>query len=501
MDDRKFALRLLIILFSVAFFSFGVIGAWEFVHALNPATGLPVKLSDLHASAPMVRTLASSIATAYNTQIALLLTFIALAIPITANFYTPKLIEIFVRDPVNLFVLCSAALLAGHALFAVSISFDAWTGQLPFYIAVGAAVFGWVLLLPYYFYVLSFVDPLTIIKRVHLRLKLELEDAARGRHPVAKSQQRVNQRIVNLGSVLLRAVDRADRDVVFDSIKAHMLELERLRAVKPRLPDAFFRVDNRILIGASAEAIEILSRGRIWMEHRIATHMLLAFKIVLGKMPDGVSAMAAAVMDEADAEARDANPEVFRLLVRLLNSFVRESIKRKDNANAYIVVFNYRTLIRRLLDDAPTEVPTLIRHFAYYGRFARKQGLPFIHELIGYELASLAETAYDKRAEVAPDLLEALIALEGVETSAGSVKSRALLAAYFAERGMPELEAVERSLRAVPREALQEALSEIMGATEPVFWEMTDRGTDLDYVEPARREQVRRVFGRLLTEA
>ena len=146
--------------------------------------------------------------------------------------------------------------------------------------------------LPYYFYVVSFIDPLTIIKRVSHSLLLELDAAAAGKNSVAVSQQRVNQKIANLGSVLLRAADRADRDVTFDAIKTHVLVLARVRDVKVRLPAEFFKVSNDLLVGLSGDATDILSDARTWMEHRIAIQLVLAFKSVLGKMPDGVSAMA-----------------------------------------------------------------------------------------------------------------------------------------------------------------------------------------------------------------
>lgn len=502
MDDRKFALRLLVTLFSIAFLAFWLEAAWEFFGALHPQTGAPLRLTDLNATAPMVRSLASTFASSYNTQIALLLTFIALAIPITANMYTPKLIEIFVRDRINLFVLCACALLAAHSLFALALSFDAWTAQLPFFLTVVFAVCGWLILLPYYFYVLSFVDPLTIIKRVHRRLKESLEDAASGRYTVRESQRRVNQRIINLGSVLLRAVDRADRDVGFDAIATHILELERVRSVKPRLPAAFFEVDNSILVGASQDAIRMLSEGRVWMEHRLATQLILAFKGMLGKMPDGISAISAAVMQAAHAEARPGgDPEVFRLLVRVLNTFTREAIKKKENATAYNVVFNYKLLIRELLADAPVEVPRLVEHFCYYANYARHRGMPFIYELVSYELAGLAELAYDKDLDPAPVLLEAMLEFEGVEHSAALIKSRAMLGGYFHERGMDaDLAVIESSLHGVPKPALLAARNAILAVENAAFWEMTDRGTDLDYVEPARRRHVSAVIDRLLTE-
>src|SRR5689334_4248499 len=54
---------------------------------------------------PTARTgpaMASTVSRAFNNLTAMVLTFIALAVPITANMYTPKLIDIFVRDKVNL---------------------------------------------------------------------------------------------------------------------------------------------------------------------------------------------------------------------------------------------------------------------------------------------------------------------------------------------------------------------------------------------------------------
>jgi hypothetical protein len=498
MDHVKFALRLLVALFFIALLGFWLEAAWEFSHAIDPATGEAVRLSELRATPEMVRALASSFASAYNTLIALLLTFISLAIPITANLYTPKLIEIFIRDRVNLFVLCSCAILAAHNLFAFSLSFDQWTGQLPFAIAVAGAIIGWLLLLPYYFYVVSFIDPLTIIKRVSRSLLLEFDDAAANRYSVAVSQQRVNQKITNLGSVLLRAADRADRDVTFDAIKTHVLVLDRVRDVKARLPTQFFKVSNDLLVGLSGDATDILSEARVWMEHRIAIQLVLAFKSVLGKMPDGVSAMAQAVKNAAHEEACRRNDAVFDLLVRVLNCFMREAIKKKENASVFNVVYSYKALVRRLLGDRPECVPRLVRYLRFYAEYARVQGLPFIYELVSYELGELTERAYERKVAPARELLDAVLAFGGVEQSVGLVKSRAILAAYFLERGFgQELEFVEASLRIATPAVLEKAKRGILAVQERVFWELNDRGLNFDFVEPPRRTRVIEVFDRV----
>ncbi|MGH8453719.1 MAG: hypothetical protein ACRESW_04130, partial [Nevskiales bacterium] len=330
----------------------------------------------------------------------------------------------------------------------------------------------------------------------------ELEDVARGKYPMAMAQQRVNQRIINLGSMLQRSVDRADRDVAFDAIRAHTLDLARVRQFKPRLPAEFFEVNSGLMVGMSRPATQMLSRERIWMEHRIASQLVLAFKLALTKMPEGVSAMVHAVRDAAHEEAKLGNDAAFGLLVRVFNSFLREAIKKKENALVYHVVYNYKSLIRRLLRERPERVPELVRHQRYYAEFARGHGLPFIYELISYALAELTEAACERKAAAADALLDAVLEFEGVEQSAGLVKSRAILAGYFLESGRKnELARIEASLHGVPRVVMEAARDGILATTEPVFWEVTDRGMNIDYVEPVRREKVREVLDRLLSQA
>src|SRR5215475_12200219 len=59
----------------------------------------------------------SPTARAYNNVLAMLLATIALAIPLTANLYTTKLIEMFTRDRINQFMLFFWALLAAHSVW------------------------------------------------------------------------------------------------------------------------------------------------------------------------------------------------------------------------------------------------------------------------------------------------------------------------------------------------------------------------------------------------
>jgi hypothetical protein len=406
----------------------------------------------------MVRALAGSVARVCNTLVALLLTFTSLAIPPTANLYTPKLIEIFIRDRFNIIVLSMFAFLAAHNLFATAPSFDLWVAPIPAALATPGAVIGWLLPLPYDFYVPGFIDPLTVIKRVHPSLMLGLQEVARGRYPVREAQRHVNPRIVNLGSMLQRSADRADRDVAFDAIKAHTLDLACVRQVNPRLPEEFLRADNELMVGMSRGAVQMLKEQHIWMEQRIAGQRVMAFKVALTKMPEGVSALAHAVSHSAHEEARLGNEAVLQLMVRVFNSFTREPMKKGEYAFVHHVVYDDRSLVRRLMRGGPGAGPDRVCYLACYAEFARSHKPPFVYELIGDAVAELAEHAYAHQMPMAPDLLDAVLQFEGVEHSAGLVKGRAILARFLlADHLEPELERVQSSLREAFARALAAA--------------------------------------------
>jgi hypothetical protein len=91
-----------------------------------------------------------------------------------------------------------------------------------------------------------------------------------------------------------------------------------------------------------------------------------------------------------------------------------------------------------------------------------------------------------------------VVAFEGIEESVGLVKSQAILAGYFLERGfMQELELLEASLRKVPPPVAKQAKQDVLSVQDRVFWEMNDHGINFDFIEPGRRTRVIQVLDRL----
>ncbi len=461
-----------------------------------------VPWSELAATSKAGSTLASTVSRAFNNLTAMVLTFIALAVPITANMYTPKLIEIFVRDRINIAAMVFFAGMGAHAVFGQAMMYDQWSPATIYTTLWVSGVIGFTVLVPYYFYVLSFLNPATIIRLVRDLIFREFDGLAKGVDDVPEARRRLDQEILNFGNVVLRAVDRADRDVSIDAVSGVKQIVLRYSEIKPRLPPEWFEVDRKRFAGSSEDAIELLERDRVWVEHRCLHQLNLAYAASLSKMPDAISAISDVNRRIAESAARQGDDGVLRLCVRYMNTFLREAVKKKDVHAIYDVVWQYKALAVDLLRERPLMALQIGRHLKYYAEFARWQGMAFIYELVAADLGGLVESAYEAGAPTRADLLAVLDSFETDKAAARLTKSRAILAAYFESKGLAAEAARMRScLERTDPPLLEAARAHLLATDDPVFWEVTDRQRNLDYVEPVRRAAVRRVLEAAIAKA
>src|SRR6266699_1245537 len=110
--------RLFVRSFAIAFVAFALLFGVEFYlewrRAGSPGWGA-ISWADVDTR-KLVDVL-SPMARAYNNVLAMLIGTIGLAIPLTANMHTPKLIEMFLRDRTNQFMLAFFAFGAAHVLW------------------------------------------------------------------------------------------------------------------------------------------------------------------------------------------------------------------------------------------------------------------------------------------------------------------------------------------------------------------------------------------------
>lgn len=168
-------------------------------------------------------------ARAYNNVLAMLLATIGLAIPLTANMHTPTLIDLFLRDRINRIVLSFMALGAAHVLWVDYLIGPEFAPTWAIVLAVYFAIAGWVILIPYFFYVVRFLEPSTVIQRY----EHEVQDLA------------VKAKLI-LGAFFLETGRPAEAARVSDNLRdvaaAEIAEVERELLAAERV---FFEVTDR----------------------------------------------------------------------------------------------------------------------------------------------------------------------------------------------------------------------------------------------------------------
>jgi hypothetical protein len=478
--------------FAIAFVAFALLFGAEFFlewrRAGSPGTG-EMSWADVN-NAKLVDIL-SPMARAYNNVLAMLIATIGLAIPLTANMHTPKLIEMFLRDSINRWVLSFIAIGAAHVLFVDYIIGPQFAPTWAVAIAVFMALVGWALLLPYFFYVVRFVDP----SRLIVRLRDEVQNivvavAERDYDPIA-AQQEISIRIHQIGTIIIKSLDRNDRDVAAEGTWALKSLYEHYAKYKPRMPKDWFVVDRADFIGLSDEALEMLTEARTWFGMKLLHQMEHGFLRALRHgADDTVSTFSDATRVMALRTEANHDEQALRLCIRFFNNYLRESIKARNLRAVYDVFYQYRRLARDL-GDRPELLREIGNHFAYYAVMARTFGMVFAPQLVLFDLGYVTRRAYERASPSAPDLLKTMLAMPhrtGDDLHTMAVKAKLILGGFFIENRLDsEADAVRKNLRDVNAQQIERAESELLAADRS-FFEVTDRQLNLEYVPPERRQ-------------
>ncbi|MBS1123041.1 MAG: hypothetical protein H6Q90_5269 [Deltaproteobacteria bacterium] len=480
--------------FVIAFLAFAVIFAVEFFLEWSRA-GYPgwggMGWADKN-NAKLVDVL-SPMARAYNNVLAMLIATIGLAIPLTANMHTPKLIEMFLSDRVNRWVLTFITFGAAHVLWVDYMIGPEFAPTWSIAVSVFMALTGWALLLPYFFYVVRFVDPSRLVIRLGDAANHIVDGVADRKRDAAEAQQELIRRVGQVGTIIIKSLDRNDRDVAAEGAWALKLLLDHYGKHKSRMPREWFVVDRADFIGFSEEALEMLSEAKTWYEMKCLQQLELGFLRALHGPTDTVSVFSDAVRVIACRSHEQHDEQSLRLAVRFFNNFLREAIKARNLRAVYDVFHQYRKLARTIVDRSEL-LRDIGRHFVYYAGMARTYGMVFAPQLALFDLGFVTRRAYERASSAAPDLLREVLSLPhrtGADVHTMAVKAKLILGGFLVEHQLDaEAELIRKNLIDIDAPEIERAEIELLAA-ERTFFEVTDRQLNLEFVPPERREPLR----------
>ncbi len=483
--------RLFVRSLAIAFVGFAVFFAAEFLLEWR-AAGYPAWGSHSWAGVrndKLVDVL-SPMARAYNNILAMLIATIGLGIPLTANMHTPKLIEMFLRDNVNRWVLTYIAFGAAHVLWVDFLIGPEFAPMVAIVLSIVLALIGWAILIPYFFYVVRFIDPSRLILRLRDSAERIVDAVAERRRDPIASQQELSTRVGQIGTIIIKSLDRGDRDVAAEGAWALKQLLDHYAKLKGRVPREWFVVDRADFMGFSDEALEMLTECKTWYEMRCLLQLELGFLRAVHGPTDTVSVFSDAVRVIGTRADENHDEQALRLTIRFFNNFLREAIKAGNLRAVYDVFHQYRKLARGLV-DRPELLVEIGKHFTYYASMARTYGMVFAPQLAVFDLGFVTRRAYERASPSAASLLADVLSLPhrtGDDVHSMAVKAKLLLGGFFVRyKHTEEADAVRANLADVPRAEIVKAETELLAADRS-FFEVTDRQLNLEYVPPERRE-------------
>jgi len=437
----------------------------------------------------------TNISRTFNQLIAVVIMALAIAVPLTANMYTPKLIEIFLGDRLNRIVLGLILFSTVNVLWVCARIDHGHVPRFGLVLTFVLLLACFSVLLPYFFYIFRFLHPAHILERLEqsaARLVNELPRLAR-RGKMAVLQADLRERIEHITSLGMRSLDRADREVAQGALTSIAGVMRDYAGIKGTLPDAWFKASLDRGMRMSREAAQALEESRTWVEMECLQQVELLLLATMAEATDLVGAACQVVRQTGLNAVRDTDEPVLELARHFLHSFLRASINRRDVRSAYHVLYQYRLFAEQLIKQSPQSMTEIGHRLRYYAAAAVQAGLPFIAETIAYDLGSLIHKAREAESQAFEPLVIAFTGLPrdsaGGQPLRGVYKASLILAARLecagdGERVAPLLATI-RKLDADVRTGL---FADLLDNPPEHFWEVTDRFVNFDYTPPDVRE-------------
>ena len=179
------------------------------------------------------------------------ITVVAIIVELAANRYTPRITELFLRDPVNIAVL-SFYVVTSVLVIWIDMSLYGTTHPVGMVLAaVTLMSLALLTILPYFAYVFDFLSPAGIIDHIRRSGTREIVRIASGKGDLDRARTQLIHAIEQLGDIANNSVEQQDKPIALDCLSALATLAEQHLAMKPQLPDAWFDSESLFKTGAA----------------------------------------------------------------------------------------------------------------------------------------------------------------------------------------------------------------------------------------------------------
>lgn len=441
------------------------------------------------------------------------LTVVAIVLQLSAQRYTPKLIDFFLLDKVNISVF---AFMVFTVSYAVLLTYSIKSNFYPIYssmILVCLVILCLAILIPYFAYVFNFLTPSNIIIRLNRNIRFQIGQIKRfGPKPVDYYQREVSNSIEQISDIALNSIVQMDRTVCLLAIYELQKAVLHYQKEKVYLPTEWFDASRSFFLGISKIHCQDLVNQKIWLEARVFMEFELMFKTALNKLPDVVSQIALTTTKILEKATSNADRQTLTLLINYYNTFIRLALNAKNQKAIFSLFYQYRQMAEYLLDfQQDLLLQKIAFYFKYYAQQSLQNGLWFACTTTCYDLGLLLQQAFNKKARCFGQLLVTMLQFDNCFEDSkdvnlialdGARKALLVLAAYLQSKGDTIfVQQIAKFLKNKEPQARLVALkNQLLEVQDPRFWEITDRGVNFEYISDAQKESLQTFYDRYLKE-
>src|SRR6266576_1926986 len=311
---------------------------------------------------------------AEGVTLSIVLLGVMFGIQTSSSRYSPRIIGIFTRNPLNAFVLTFAL---ASILYTFLVRSEVKVNYVPMAsvaVAEVLALTNFALLFPYILYIFEIMRPETLVDRIvrSARRSLTGRDLRAHRTDLMTSIAQVTD--IAFGSIQL-----GDMPVAVMGIEGlgNFVAEDYLPARKTLNPE-WFKVGHAELPGASDQIITEVNRARTWFTYSV----LSSFVDMIGLTPvhrkEAVYAIAVATRKVGLAAIDVGDSELAELCVRFFNTYLRAAINRSAPTFASGIMNEYRRFAIGALEWRRDLAVEAAAHLLRYGRHFDEAGMPAI---------------------------------------------------------------------------------------------------------------------------
>lgn len=450
--------------------------------------------------------LVSTIAELLAALLAIAVTVVAIVVELAANRYSHRITSLFVREPINIVVLCFLVVATLYCIWiSLTLSSDE-SSNAGLLISIVMATVSLIILLPYFAYVLSFLSPVNIISKIQNFAVRKVEEISK--ENIAQSKRNLLDSIDQLQDIARRSMELSDRAVEMASINSlHDLAIEYQGLVSKLGNNAepWFEIDSTIksdpdFISINNTSIQLIASQRLWVEVKIMRQYLDLISDSNASTRDTSYLIAINTKRIAihSVQSRE-NMDLVFLCIRCFNSYLRATINNKDARTGYYIMNQYRMLAEQLLaQDKYDPVREISLYLQFYGLLGYSMGIPFLLEVAAEDVAELTVACIEKD----PELLDYLIGLlldldhevqdeDDEERLLGVRRAQLKLAAKLLECGETErADRICQDLSGETEERKRQLITILESEERGEYWEFTDRGVNFTYLPPELKKHL-----------